>query len=71
MPRANGARWNGSADNPANEPATTVLLVDERAWTREALACGLEVASRDLRVLGAVNRTQVALLAEALTSGPL
>jgi DNA-binding NarL/FixJ family response regulator len=49
--RAKGVRRNGSADNPANEPATTVLLVDARAWTREALARGLEVAARDLRVL--------------------
>jgi two-component system nitrate/nitrite response regulator NarL len=44
-------RRNGSAENPANDRVTTVLLVDARAWTREALACGLEVASRDLRVL--------------------
>jgi DNA-binding NarL/FixJ family response regulator len=30
----------------------TVLLIDGRAWTREALARGLEATSPDLRVLG-------------------
>jgi DNA-binding NarL/FixJ family response regulator len=57
--RANGARRNGSAANPANERATTVLLVEERAWTREALARGLEVAARDLRVLRFADLSEV------------
>src|SRR3954470_12398053 len=35
----------------AGEQATTVLLVDAHAWTREAVARGLEMVSQDLRVL--------------------
>src|SRR4051812_25373208 len=35
----------------AGEQATTVLLVDAHAWTREAVARGLEIVSQGLRVL--------------------
>jgi DNA-binding NarL/FixJ family response regulator len=36
---------------PSRKPATIILLVDERAWTREALARALEAVRRDIRVL--------------------
>jgi two-component system nitrate/nitrite response regulator NarL len=57
--RADAAKRNGSADDRANERVTTVLLVDARAWTREALARGLEVASRDLRVLRFADLSEI------------
>lgn len=49
--RAVAARRNGVAGSGAGERATTVLLVDPHAWSRETFARGLEMASRDLRVL--------------------
>src|SRR3954453_4302693 len=47
------ARQHGfpNSRSRAIEQATTVLLVDAHAWTREAVARGLEMVSQDLRVL--------------------
>jgi DNA-binding NarL/FixJ family response regulator len=40
-----------TGDHPGRKQETLILLVDERAWTREALARALEAACRELRVL--------------------
>jgi DNA-binding NarL/FixJ family response regulator len=45
--------------NSAGEQATTVLLVDANAWTREAVARGLEMALQDLRVLRFANVSEL------------
>ena len=58
--RAVGARRNGAADSRAGERATTVLLVDQHAWTRETFARGLEMASQDLRVLRFADLSELA-----------
>lgn len=44
----------------ALDEGITILLVDPRAWTREALARSLEKASRDLRVLRFAEVTELA-----------
>jgi DNA-binding NarL/FixJ family response regulator len=53
-------RRRGFANSRAGEEATTVLLVDAHAWTREAVARGLEMALQDLRVLRFANVSELA-----------
>lgn len=43
-------RPHSEGDYPVQQKAIVVLLVDQRAWTREALARALEAACGDLRV---------------------
>jgi DNA-binding NarL/FixJ family response regulator len=49
--RAADPKPDDAGDRPARQQGITILLVDTRPWTREALARALETACRDLRVL--------------------
>lgn len=44
----------------ALERQNTILLVDSRAWTREALARGIEMACRDFKVLAFAEPSELA-----------
>lgn len=45
------SRRQPTGDHFTSEEELLIVLVDERAWTREALARALEEAGRELRVL--------------------
>lgn len=55
-----GSRRKQAGDDRPRDRAITVLLVDARPWTREALSRALEMASRDLRVLRFADPAELA-----------